>query len=351
MTNGGNNDGVQAKFRGALLGTMVGDALGAPLEGWECDRVNAFLAEFPGLPRPQRETAAAIFGLITGAPVLPGSARYTDDTQMSIGVAQSLVAQGGINEPDMAARFARNFDPGRGYGLGAQVVLSALRAGAKWDEPAQKLFGGKGSWGNGAAMRAAPIGLFFHNAAPGVLRRAAEEQAAITHTHPLGKQGAVVQAAAVAVAVVTGESGSEIDPLAFLDSVRVLTGPLLPEYETGLQTVARFLDDEPDICTIADVLGNGIEAHLSVPTALFAFLANPASFENAVRYAVRLGGDADTIGAMCGAISGAFHGVEGLPPHHLTALENGPQGRDYVGCLAEELLAAWQKATLLSQTL
>ncbi len=342
-----NNAALRGKFRGALLGTMVGDALGAPVESWNCARINAILDAFPNLPRAEQEMSAAILGMLTGSPVLPGMAWYTDDTQMAIALAQSLAAIGDVYGPDLAACFARNYEPGRGYGMGAHSILSALQRGAQWDEPARKIFGGKGSWGNGAAMRAAPIGVFFHNAPDGVLRRAAEAQAVVTHTHPLGIEGAVVQAASVAVATqwdVSNKSGA-FDSVAFIDAVRALTGPLLPEYENALKTVARLIQSPPsDPCAVAHVLGNGIEAHLSVPAALFAFLLHADSFVDAVRFAVRMGGDADTIGAMCGAIAGALHGETALPAYYLDALENGPQGRDFVRNVADELFDAWVDA-------
>jgi poly(ADP-ribose) glycohydrolase ARH3 len=96
---------------------------------------------------------------------------------------------------------------------------------------------------------------------------------------------------------------------------------------------------------VAETLGNGIEAQLSVPTALYAFTAHYDSFAQAVLYAVRLGGDTDTIGAMTGAIAGAFHGASAIPPNWLDALENGPQGRDYVTALADNLYDRWRQRT------
>ena len=83
---------------------------------------------------------------------------------------------------------------------------------------------------------------------------------------------------------------------------------------------------------VAKSLGNGVEALHSVPTAVYSFLANPG-FENAVGYAVGLGGDADTIGAMTGAIAGACYGLEGIPRHWLEKVEN----REYIEDLAKRL--------------
>ncbi|MBC8140895.1 MAG: ADP-ribosylglycohydrolase family protein, partial [Armatimonadetes bacterium] len=89
-------------------------------------------------------------------------------------------------------------------------------------------------------------------------------------------------------------------------------------------------------------LGSSIEAHESVPAALYSFLRHPESFEGAVSFAVRLGDDTDTVGAMTGAIAGAFHGYAGIPQKWLRPLENGAKGRDYTLSLADRLFDRWQ---------
>jgi poly(ADP-ribose) glycohydrolase ARH3 len=339
------NDAVlRDRFRGALLGTMVGDALGAPVEGWECDQLNEKLDDVLVLPLAERQQHIAILGLLTGAELLPGTAYYTDDTQMAIGVAESLVEHSGFDGPHMASRFADNFDASRGYGFGAHTVILQLQGGAAWDEPGEKLFGGQGSFGNGAAMRAAPVGALYHDNLPR-LRRVAEAQASITHTHPIGKQSAVLQAAAVAAALRFDIENDDFDELAFVDTVTDSVGSLEHWLDAGYKDMRTLLRLHPLPEEVAETLGNGIEAQLSVPTALYAFTAHYDSFAQAVLYAVRLGGDTDTIGAMTGAIAGAFHGASAIPPNWLDALENGPQGRDYVTALADNLYDRWRQRT------
>ena len=256
---------------------------------------------------------------------------------MAIGLAESLAAVGGFDGPDMARRLADNFEGHRGYGPGAYRVLMALRGGAAWDEAAKGLFGGQGSFGNGAAMRVAPVGVLYHDNLPR-LRRVAEQQAIITHTHLLGIQGAMWQAAAVAWATRRGPAatGRNFDALAFLDDVTATAGLLELWYDNAANDIRDLLPARP---SVVEILGNGIEAHRSVPAALYSFLAHPDSFAEAVFYAVSLGGDADTIGA----IAGAYHGASAIPSDWLAALENGPKGRDYVTNLADGLFAAWQR--------
>jgi len=91
--------------------------------------------------------------------------------------------------------------------------------------------------------------------------------------------------------------------------------------------------DEQDRQQIVVALGNGIEAPRSVPTAIYCFLKQPKSYKDCITYAVSLGGDTDTIASMTGAISGAYLGVNAIPPKWRLKLEN----RAYIEALAEGL--------------
>ena len=102
-------------------------------------------------------------------------------------------------------------------------------------------------------------------------------------------------------------------------------------------TKHRFLAQSCVAITIIEVFGNDSTALNSVPTAIFCFLSHPLSFEEAVVYAVGLGGDTDTIAAMTGALSGAFHGKQAFPSHWTANLENVGKGRDYIENLARTL--------------
>jgi poly(ADP-ribose) glycohydrolase ARH3 len=273
-----------ARCRGALVGVAVGDALGAPFEGMA------------------RVAAAALTRLVDD----PGPMRYTDDTAMSIAMAVSLVERGGFDGAHMAATFADQFfaEPWRGYGGGPPQIFDRIRAGEPWDRPARALFGGSGSYGNGAAMRVAPVAVFGH---PDTERVAdlARRTAVITHAHPEGVDGAVAQA--VAVALMLDEAPPS--PERVLDGVR----PHLTttEFTDRLDAVAAAVDRGDDEYARA-TLGNGIAARDSVPTALYCALRHD-SFAESVTSAVGMGGDADTIGAMAGALAGACHGVEAIP--------------------------------------
>lgn len=259
---------------------------------------------------------------------------YTDDTHMMIGVAESLIRAGGFNGEDMAQTFVKNYElePFRGYGPGPPRIFRLIRVGAAWDEVAQGLYGG-GSYGNGSAMRIAPVGVLYHDN-PVMIREVAYKSSQITHAHILGKEGAALQAYAIALA-------TNLDPLGAFDRGNFLA-KLINYVQEGvywekLNQIEAILN-RPDKTKVTIELGNGIEAFNSVPTAIYSFLSQPHSFAQAVLHAISLGGDTDTIGAMTGAISGAYLGIESIPDSWEGKLEN----RLYI----EELASALAKIKL-----
>ena len=303
---------LKSKFLGALVGTGVGDALGAPFEGW------------PWVKPEVVEVVTERRKVLT----------YTDDTHMMIGVAESLIRVGGFDGEDMAHTFVGNYElePFRGYGPGPPHIFRLIRAGVAWDEVAQCLYHG-GSYGNGSAMRSAPIGVLYHDN-PVMLREVAYKSSQITHAHKLGKEGAALQAYAVALA-------TNLEPLGTFNQCDFLSRLInyVPNgvYREKLNRIETLLS-QPDKGKVVTELGHGIEAFNSVPTAIYCFLAQPHSFAQAVLYAISLGGDTDTIGAMTGAISGAYLGIGSIPDSWEGKLEN----RLYI----EELASALAKIKL-----
>jgi poly(ADP-ribose) glycohydrolase ARH3 len=299
---------LKSKFTGALIGTAVGDALGAPVEGWSMEQVRSVYSE--------RKRWEMSYG------------RYTDDTELMIGVAESLIRNKGFNGADMARTFVRNYDAKRGYGPGSTGAIKRIKEGESWDEASKKLFGGEGSYGNGAAMRIAPIGLFYYDN-PDKLREIAYKSSQITHSHDLGKEGAALQAFAVALAV-RGQKESMLSELKEFVQNDV--------YKEKLRRVEALILDK-DVTPKKEIiakLGNRMAAFDSVPTAIYSFLRFDR-FEDSVIYAVSLGGDTDTIGAMTGAISGAYYGEGRIPNEWIEQLEDGERGKSYIKMLAEKL--------------
>ncbi len=203
-------------------------------------------------------------------------------------------------------------------------IAEAMNLGQDWKQVVRTVFPG-GSLGNGAAMRAAPVGLFFHRD----LDRVAEEamaSATITHLHPIGIDGAIIMATAVALLL---RLKWPFDRRRFLTelSQRATT----EEFRWQLRTAAKL---EP---TDSVYFGNSLEAHRSVTSAILCFAFSPDSFEKAVASAIGMGNDTDTLAAMAGALSGAHLGYAALPKASLEKLEEGPRGRTFLDQLARRL--------------
>src|SRR4030042_200083 len=158
---------LKGKFLGALVGTAVGDAVGGGFEGGRAAEVEAI--EWAA---DRREILA-----------------YTDDTHMMIGMAESLVQKEGFDGEHMARVFIRNYEiePWRGYGPGPPTVFRMIRDGEPWDKAAEKLYHG-GSYGNGSAMRIAPVGGFYQDDLS-MLKEGAYRSRRIHHNHELGREG------------------------------------------------------------------------------------------------------------------------------------------------------------------
>lgn len=303
---------LEDRFAGCLLGLAVGDALGAHFEGRSPEGIaQKYL-------RPQ--------ALIDNPPY--GELWYTDDTQMMIGVCETLIAHGEIDQDELARRFAENFEPNRGYGRSAQLVLEAMRAGDDRRLLAETLLPG-GSFGNGAAMRVAPIGLAFRDDLA-KLREQARLSSLPTHLHPLGIEGAQLLALAVALAskTTTFDRRAFIEQLESFATWTEFAGPL---------SRAKQIQDRRDLA----LFGNGVAAADSVVTAIASFALTPDDYGAAIGNVILLGGDTDTMAAMAGAISGAYLGIGAIPAHLVDSLEASPKGRTYLAALAQELAKAY----------
>jgi poly(ADP-ribose) glycohydrolase ARH3 len=239
------------QFTGCLLGLALGDAVGAPYEGLPPDNI--------------------YWGYGTGTELLtvpPGeSLRYTDDTEMTLGVAETLAEHGRVLEDPLCRAFADNYHPERGYGRGARLVIEAIAEGGDWRGIAATHFPG-GSLGNGAAMRVAPVGLLFCHDLDRVWKEA-RLSALPTHIHPLGIEGAQLLATAVALAVRPGP----LDRREFYRELRQRA--VSEEFRWALSAAARLRRGD----TIG-FLGNSLEAHRSVVTAIACFTSS-RSFESA----------------------------------------------------------------------
>lgn len=311
---------LQNKFRGAILGCFLGDAFGSGFEGMN-----------PEKARFHMEDLSKKF-----------LRSYTDDTDMTLAVAESIIQSGEVSPEDIARQFSLSCDLTRGYAIGTIKAVLALRAGLKWDEVGRIVFE-NGSFGNGAAMRVSPVGLFYHHDLES-LRSAAMEQASITHVHPLGQWGAVMQACSIGLAVSQNPNGVFKKGQMITDLKEILWGGPI-EYMKALNKIEEMVAQSKKFQPreIIQFLGNGVEAHFSVPSACYIAISYSPNFCDAIRTAISLGGDTDTIAGMVGAIVGAQVGEKGLPVEWIERLEDGPRGRSFAKDLAGRLFETWWK--------
>ncbi|MDN3028700.1 ADP-ribosylglycohydrolase family protein [Streptomyces sp. S.PB5] len=268
---------------GAVIGSAVGDALGAPFEfGPE----NAFSARFPH-PGHGGEMCG-------GGGWEPGEA--TDDTQMAVLVAESLLEHGGLELPDVFDRFRRwaAADP-KDIGLQTEAVLSS---GDPWDLAAALHFQtSQRAAGNGALMRAAPSAVCFALRGREATMDAARRLSALTHGDRAAWEGTAILHELIRVAL-TGT-----DPLtAVPDTLAAVHPDHRPRYATVLAP-----DWHPHQATefngaVWPCLGSAVWS-----------LRSTSSYEEAVRAAIDLGGDTDTVAAVTGALAGAVYGIQGVP--------------------------------------
>ncbi|MBI3924484.1 MAG: ADP-ribosylglycohydrolase family protein [Armatimonadetes bacterium] len=323
---------LRSKFAGSLLGGMLGDIVGAVVEGES--------------PRYIRKTFRSVGDILTtkhveelfGGEWLVG--RFTDDTQMSLCVAEWLLEEATPEPRNLLARFSEAYRPGRRYGPGVARILEAFPLHAdEWRALATMMFPG-GSYGNGSAMRVGPIGCYYYEDVDSLIE-AARLSSLTTHSHPLGVQGATLQAAAVAAAVRATPPLSAERFVASLDEVLSRlqrTGQDVSAYRRAVRTISRGLAAGLEPSALAQSVGTGVTALEAVPMAICCFLAHPESFERVIEEAVFLGGDTDTIAAMAGAIAGAFLGSSAIPPRWLERVQEEHYTPERVERLAEALL-------------
>jgi ADP-ribosylglycohydrolase len=255
---------------------------------------------------------------------------WTDDTEMACSVFAVLDHHGRIDQDALAASFAAHHDFDRGYGPGVNRMLRLIRQeGGDWRELAASGWEGRGSWGNGAAMRVAPLGAYYAHGAQGrgateeLLDRvagAAPASAEVTHTHPEGVAGAVAVAVAAALAAARPDLAGE--PL--LRAVAAWTPA--GQVRDGVTNAAALLALS-DSRSAAASLGNGreISAQDTVPFCLWAVAKYSRSFEDAFWATAAAGGDVDTTCAIVGGIVAARTGLAGIPAQWLRRCERLPE--------------------------
>lgn len=284
MTTEVPNQSRRARAAGALIGSAVGDALGAP---FEFGPPGAFSARFPAGSDPALQMCGGR-GWAQG--------EFTDDTQMALVVAGSLLDNAGLDEPAMFARFVAwcTADP---PDVGDQT-RAVLTSGLPWSEAARAhADAGHHAAGNGSLMRTTPAALFFAASGREATMDAARRISALTHGDPAAGEGCAIFHELIRASL---DGGS---PLAAIPNTLTLVS------ETERAKWATVLDPSwhPELATES----NGA-VWPTLGSAVWA-LRTTDSFEKAVRAAVDLGHDTDTVACVTGALAGAVYGATAIP--------------------------------------
>ena len=249
--------------------------------------------------------------------------RYTDDTAMAIAITEILEEHGEIHQESLAENFGRRFiaDPHRGYGPAMHRLLPELAsAPSAWKKMAPALFKGGGSFGNGAAMRVAPLGAYFADDLV-CLTKEAELSAEVTHSHPEGVAGAI--AIALAAALAWRHKSSPILPRDFLREISLRTPS--SEVQAGIDK-ALALPDGASVEAAVAALGNGakVSAQDTVPFCLWTAAHHLDDYQDALWTTVSGLGDRDTTCAIVGGIVAMSAGFESIPKSWLESREPIP---------------------------
>jgi ADP-ribosylglycohydrolase len=236
---------------------------------------------------------------------------------MAVAIVEILSQFGEIDQDNLAARFAERFsrDPYRGYSRATYQFLSHLWSGGDWRELTWSRFK-DGSYGNGSAMRAAPMGGFFHGNPEGAAQQAALSSE-VTHAHPEGIAGAV----AVAVAASLASPDSDLSGSDFIEEVLKYT----PEGEVA-EGMRRSLEIPGEQIMVAvKELGTGyrVTAQDTVPFCIWVAAHFGDDYQTAIRTTMQGMGDCDTTCAIVGGIASLR--VGSVPEEWLAAREPLPE--------------------------
>lgn len=303
-------------FKGCLIGTAVGDALGLPYEGLSARR------------------AMKLFGPPTRHRFLFGRGMISDDTEHTLIVAESLVESAGdkeLFERALAQRLSRWF-----LSLPAGIGMATAKACLKLLVGVSATRSGVFSAGNGPAMRSPILGVFAEDVPQ--LSELVRITTRITHTDPKAEMGAF----AIALAAHLAKSGRLIEPQEYLSQLREhLPSDGSAEFLTLMERSIKYAENGRDTKDLASDMGlvKGVGGYVyhCVPVAVHCWLSHQTDFRAAMETIISCGGDADTNAAMVGGIIGASSVDDSIPAEWINSLVLYPMSFDSIGKLAQQL--------------
>ncbi|QCC51414.1 ADP-ribosylglycohydrolase family protein [Halapricum salinum] len=299
-----------AKAEGCLLGLACGDALGRPVEFKSAATVEQ-----------RHGTVDAMLGY--GSHGQPAGT-ITDDTELALCIARSLVACDGFDGADVAERFVGWYETDPfDIGLMTTDALARLQRGDPWDQAGQAVWESRregSNAGNGSVMRCAPYALAVADDLQ-QLGHVSEQSSAITHADPRCKRGCAVLNLTIAALL-----RDEDDPL------QQALEATYPE-QSNASEIDDAVEGLPGSVSASEVNNGGYVVDALQAGLYYALSAGNA--EDAIVRAVNAGGDADTVGAITGAVAGARFGAASLPDAWLEEIDETAELRTLAGQLLE----------------
>lgn len=304
------------RYAGCLIGKALGDALGFLVEGRSPKDCQHFVDRFLLSER--------VFKFQKG-PFSFG--QYSDDTQLARELMQSFVLCESFNASDFGKRVASMFTDELIVGRGQATWNAAKRLAA--GVPADKAGEPAPSAGNGSAMRAAVVGLFFPKDLSKVAS-VAKAQGEVTHKDSRASAGAIAMAVGCALLL----EKDSVDEVVFLEEVAGHCESADQDFSASLLKLRDWLQ-LPAPQAVAHIQKEGKDPDYeeswwgispfvtgSVLWAYYSFLRHPRDYMGTVKEAIAVGGDVDTTAAMAGALSGAFLGLSAIPKDYRNTLND-----------------------------
>ena len=298
---------MRDKYEGCLAGLAVGDTMGMPTELLSRDEIKSIYGRTCGMVDA---AGGGNIGLKRGS--------YTDDTQMTMALAKAINKAGYVEQYTVADEFMKLDGRLIGGGAGCMEGIANMKRGIPWDKA------GSSSAGNGAAMRTAPVALFYHGDASRILR-AVRVHSIMTHKDSRAVEAAQMTSLAIDY-LLDGK-----DPADLLDYL--ISFAINSEIKDVLEETSSLAQSSGDgeiALNKFDISGYSVG---SLGAALYIFIKHADSYRDTVLTAANMGGDSDTIAAIAGAFSGAYNGIVGIPEDWIKTLKD----EEIIIGLADEL--------------
>eukprot|EP01080_Neovahlkampfia_damariscottae_P003039 gene3039-5049_t len=315
------NDKEEDRVIGSILTVMIGDILGAGVEGHGSTTISKYyssgVTDFISAAHMGIYELGERYGM------------YTDDTNSTLALATSLVQKQYLDAKHCAESYSKFYftEPKRGYPDSAQKVLYGIKNGMDYKKTGTIAFQ-DGSYANGGAMRITPIGLAFRNATDDILYEACRLAIISSHVHPEAIDGAYIIVKCIQFGL-SFDSKKGLDEIKFLKAMK--SSAKTEEMKKRIENLIKsFRNGDSDEKALQKISGSfQIRAVEAVPVVLWGFIKYWKNPEEALIKMIGFGGDTDTTACILGGILGSIHGTSWIPHRWFDNMENGKFGRDY----------------------